>query len=437
MATVSRLPLTLTRNQLASFLKDNEQIRQFEKLIELVNNSPDNFVETFSTGTTGLTPSTPTSGDVVLDGILALLHGGTGANNSDDARINLEAAKSGANTDITSLTGITGAISEVDSITINKVAGVSVVPGQIAWNNNDGTLDIGMGYDNVIQQVGLETYYRIKADSAIANGELVMFTGAVGASGVITGAPSSVGLTEGLRIMGVATMDIAANDFGYVTNFGLVRGIDTTAWNDGDILYYDPHNIGSMTNVRPTSPDEVVIVAAVVNSGPSGSGSLFIRPTFYPNLKELSDVYTPTPTDGDKLVYDGANLRWNNEAFSSVFVSATAPSTPRVGDVWLDTSSGSINVSGSIVTKTADYTAVSGDYTILCDAAGGAIIITLPAASSVTGHIYNVKKIDSTTNTVTLSPSGVDTIDNASTISTEIQWVSIMVQSDGTNWYIL
>lgn len=30
-------PLILTRNQLASFLKDNEQIRQFEKLLSIAN----------------------------------------------------------------------------------------------------------------------------------------------------------------------------------------------------------------------------------------------------------------------------------------------------------------------------------------------------------------------------------------------------------------
>lgn len=204
----------------------------------------------------------------------------------------------------------------MDYIGWNQNAGVAVQPGQIAWNSGDGTLDIGMGYDGVVQQVGLESYYRIKASSAITDGQLVMFTGAVGASGVITGAPSATGLTEGLRIMGVATMDIPNNEFGYVTNFGLVRGINTTGasvgetWVDGDILYYNPAVVGGMTKVRPTSPNEVVVVAAVTNAGPGGSGSLFVRVSFYPKLLELSDVYAPSPTNGQTVIYNQSTSRW-------------------------------------------------------------------------------------------------------------------------------
>lgn len=210
----------------------------------------------------------------------------------------------------------------MDFIGWNQNAGVTVQPGQMAWNSNDGTLDIGMGYDGVVQQVGLETYYRIKAGSAISDGDLIMFAGAVGASGVIIGEPTSTSLTEGLRVMGVATMDIPVNDFGYVTAFGLVRGIDTTGasvgetWADGDILYYNPAYVGRMTNVRPTSPNEVVVVAAVVNAGPGGSGSLFVRSSFYPNLGELSNVYAPSPADGDKLIYNATAGRWEKDSRS-------------------------------------------------------------------------------------------------------------------------
>lgn len=214
----------------------------------------------------------------------------------------------------------------MDFIGWNQNAGVAVQPGQMAWNSGDGCLDIGMGYDGVVQQVGLETYYRIKAGSTIADGDLVMFAGAVGASGVIIGEPAATGLTEGLRVMGVATMDIPANDFGYVTAFGLVRGIDTTGtsvgetWVDGDILYYNPSYVGGMTNIRPTSPAEVVIVAAVVNAGPGGSGSLFVRTSFYPRLGELSNVYAPSPDDFDILVYNASAARWEKQPASAVQV---------------------------------------------------------------------------------------------------------------------
>lgn len=209
----------------------------------------------------------------------------------------------------------------MDFIGFNQNAGITVQPGQIAWNSGDGCLDIGMGYDSVVLQTGMEMVYRIKASAAISNGELVMFDGSVGASGVLKGKPSTTGLTEGQYIMGVATMDIANNGFGYVTAFGLVRGINTTGssvgetWADGDILYYNTAYVGGLTKVLPTT-GAVVIVASVVNAGSGGSGSLFIRPTFMPRLAQLTGVYAPSPSNGDKLIYNSSTGRWEQNSIS-------------------------------------------------------------------------------------------------------------------------
>lgn len=46
-------------------------------------------VSSFSAGTTGLTPSTPTTGAIVLAGTLAIANGGTGATTDSGARTNL------------------------------------------------------------------------------------------------------------------------------------------------------------------------------------------------------------------------------------------------------------------------------------------------------------------------------------------------------------
>ena len=351
--------LSLTRDQFASFLSDFEQIKQFERLFantninsisiddvsiaagnagesandalaqivalsETLNLAPPGNLGTVTSvaasgGTTGLTFSgspITTSGTLTLGGTLAVANGGTGATNATDARLNLSAAKSGANSDITSLSGITGSISTVDSITFDTAAAITVGQGQIAWNADDGTIDIGMGYDAVTQQVGLEQYFRIKASATITDGQCIMFTGSVGASGVLKGAPAT-GVTDPQYVMGVATMDIANNGFGYVTSFGLVRGINTTGssvgetWVDGDILYYNPAFTGGLTKVPPTAPLPKVIVASVVNAGPGGSGSLFIKVQGEPDLRNLSDVYAPSPiSNGQILIGDGPQARW-------------------------------------------------------------------------------------------------------------------------------
>ena len=50
-------------------------------------------VASFSAGTTGLTPSSPTTGAVVLSGTLAVANGGTGASTAAGARANLDVAQ--------------------------------------------------------------------------------------------------------------------------------------------------------------------------------------------------------------------------------------------------------------------------------------------------------------------------------------------------------
>lgn len=88
-----------------------------------------------------------------------------------------------------------------------------------------------------------------------------------------------------------------------------------------------------------------------------------------------------------------------------------------------------------IVTKTADYTATADDHTILCNTSGGAWKLSLPAASSHSGRVYVIKKIDSSGNKVTIDPNGSETLDGAPTVEITTQWQTYQIQSDGSNWY--
>jgi hypothetical protein len=145
-----------------------------------------------------------------------------------------------------------------------------------------------------------------------------MFDGSVGASGVLKGKPAT-GLTTGQLVMGVAAMDIANNGFGFVTEFGLVRGINTTGssvgetWADGDILYYNPAYTGGLTKVQPLAPLPHVICASVINAGSGGSGSLFVRVTFLPKVSQLTDVNVSSVGVGDVLMWDAVDQRWENQ----------------------------------------------------------------------------------------------------------------------------
>ena len=243
--------------------------------------------------------------------------------------------------------------------------------GRLYWDNTEGnqTLSLCMAGSNAIQQIGEEIYYRIKASSAITEGQVVMFTGTLGASGVLTGAPAT-GLTAETAsyIMGIATENIANNAFGYVTQFGLIRGINTTggaeAWVDGQILYYNPAVAGGLTKTVPTAPNAKIQICAVVNAGAGSSGSLFVRPTFGGKLGQYEgDVQVTSPANGELLIYDAVQGRWENATLTagsnititngagSITIAATGVSGASGSFTTADTPAKTVTVVNGVITS--------------------------------------------------------------------------------------
>jgi len=166
-------------------------------------------------------------------------------------------------------------------------AGITVTQGQLAWNADEETLDLGQ--NGAVLQIGQEIHYHVRNNSGaqIDDGTPVMATGTIGASGRITIAPMDATDHANERyFLGITTEDIANDTDGKVSEFGKVRGLDTTGalsfggletWNDGDILYLDPANVGYLTNVEPTGLDINMPVAFVILA--HTNGTIFVRAT--------------------------------------------------------------------------------------------------------------------------------------------------------------
>lgn len=93
----------------------------------------------------------------------------------------------------------------------------------------------------------------------------------------------------------------------------------------------------------------------------------------------------------------------------------------------------------SLITTTINYVIQDTDYTVLGDASGGSIDITLPPNNTnYRGRIYVVKKIDATSNDIMFLPDGTDKIDGQDFVAINTRNESVTVQADGTgNWRIL
>lgn len=90
-------------------------------------------------------------------------------------------------------------------------------------------------------------------------------------------------------------------------------------------------------------------------------------------------------------------------------------------------------------TKATTYTATEADSNkeIICDATSAAFTVNLPAAASVwSGFTLYLKKIDSTTNAITIDGNASETIDGSTTYALAAQYDAVMLVCDGSNWVV-
>lgn len=419
-----------------------------------------------SGGTTGLTTSggpVTTSGTITLAGTLDVDNGGTGATTASGARANLSAAVLGTNNDITSMTGVTGGISSPDFIQFDTTATVTDATGRLYYDDTDQfqTLTFQMN-GAAIQRIGEELYYRVKLSAAATKGQVLMFSGTLGASGGLQAEPATGLLPEQANyILGIAHESGATNDWVFVTTFGEVKQIDTTGgaetWVQGDILYYNPLVTGGLTNVKPTTPAAIVTVAAVVHVG-SSNGVLFVRPTFGSVLGGTDgNVNFTALASGNTIIYDAVAGVWENanltdgtgisitEGAGSITIANTGV-TSAIASTGISVSSatGDVTFTNTAPDQTVVLTAGTGistsgtypNFTITNTAPDQTVVLTAGTGISVSGT-YPSFTIDNTApdQVVSLTGAGTTSISGTYpnfTITSNDQYVGTVTSVSGT-----
>lgn len=170
-------------------------------------------------------------------------------------------------------------LTDVNKLNLSTDTSLVASAGQITWNPAERTVDIGLN-NNVVLQVGQETVVLVRNGTgvSISDGTVVMVTGTIGNSGRLVVAPYD-GVSDASLILGIATETIAARADGFVTSYGKIRGIDTSMWSDGDVLYTN----GSGLATTPPAGLNMKI-AAVVRS--HTNGTLMVRVNGYSQVKE-------------------------------------------------------------------------------------------------------------------------------------------------------
>lgn len=140
---------------------------------------------------------------------------------------------------------------------------------------------------------------------------------------------------------------------------------------------------------------------------------------------------------GESVIYTDGKLYIANTAITS----STPFSVGSSGKTW--TLIGPSALSQTSATKTsATYVISLTDFMIRGNSSTQSQVFTLPTSASAysnnIGQIFHIKKIDSSTNTVTLQASGTELIDGYTTRPPlSSQYSSWAVMANGTGWDVL
>lgn len=260
-------------------------------------------------------------------------------------------------------------------------------------------------------------------------GNVVMGTGATIGTPSITAATISSGTISAAAISS-GTIAAAAISSGTITAAAISSGTMTaTAISSGTI--------------SGSSISGVYIATSSMATCYFSSGTV--------SNSSIPSPYITGPTIASTATFLGKLVTVASTAARAGFIlpPGAAPSAPVDGDVWTTTSGMYVRINSATVgplaaSNLATVTSVSSNYTVsavpaqtlLVTSSGAEKTVTLFAPSAgVSGYIVNVKKVDSTTNNVTITST--TTIDGQTNLVIGSQWTNVQLQVSSSIWFTL
>ncbi len=209
-----------------------------------------------------------------------------------------------------------GSLVSIDSITYPDYIVFDTTPetssasvGTLSWDSGesslsvqlDGELNVGIGQEIIILANNGEA-------TTLNKGEVVRLSGASGQRPQVTRAYNLNDTGSALTI-GIVAENIAAGAEGFVVTQGIVKNINTNAFNEGDILYLSA-SAGILTTIKPQAPNHYVFVGVVLKKN-AASGRIYVKPQNGYELDELHNVLISASVQNNELLaYDYAILEY-------------------------------------------------------------------------------------------------------------------------------
>lgn len=185
--------------------------------------------------------------------------------------------------------------------------------GKLYYDLTWDTLSANIGRD-VTLQIGQEELRRVYNNSSgtILNGQAVYTNGTYnsGPNDVATVALACANNMNTYWVLGLATQNIASGQYGMITVRGHINDVDTSSFNNGDVLYLSDTSSGNLTTALPSPGNYKVRVGRVITA--NVSGRINVRLLAAGKLGDLANVTAPTPALDDVLRFNGTE--WVNGA---------------------------------------------------------------------------------------------------------------------------
>jgi hypothetical protein len=352
-----------------------------------------------------------------------------------------------------SAVGGTGAIQFANGTSFNGDA------ANLFWNNSTKQFGVGTNTPSATFSVASSTgdatisiaTTEAESDASLfldsGNAQITLKAFDASAGGSLTFAGTGPGIIENTA-SGSLSLKTGASTRIHITNSGNVGVGNTSApalLSAGTLGQFQVDTTGNLVITSAASAAQVG--AVVTTSDTDSSAYMEVSNTFggwsagifadagsagfyatTPTFK-IDTVSSPTTT----VFFDSGTqtASVNSPPVTRTFAKHAGVGIGRAPESMLDVH-GSFGL--EIFSANANYTLTPHDHTVFVDATGGNRTITLPTASTCARRRYEIKKIDSSANTVTVDGYSSETIDGSLTNILSTQYQSVTVVSDGAGW---
>lgn len=208
-------------------------------------------------------------------------------------------------------------LASLDGVQFATTPTSTVGQAKAVWDTTNSCLSIGLNA-SVNALVGTDSHVQVYNESA-STMTVMQVVRQSGSSGTRLSVELAMANTDAnsANSIGVVAQTIASNAQGFIQTAGLLQGVNTNAFNEGDTLWLSPTTAGLITNVRPTAPNHSVRIGYCIKKA-GGAGIILIDILNGFEIGELHDVVITEPvSDNSFLTYDTASSVWINEAPSA------------------------------------------------------------------------------------------------------------------------